>query len=283
MPSLTFGAAWLLWVLAQPNLVRTLPVPVDTLRPAVEQAAMAAPRRRPAAKSGREMFFSWGYNGDHYAKSDLHIEQPALGNDFTLVGVKARDSKPWGNILGHSLFVPQYNVRAGVFFNERWGLELALDHMKWIVRQDQSVAIAGALPRRSAQGPVTLTADFLRYQLNNGANPVFINVIRRVWLSDEPKRTGSVSIMTKAGGGLAMPHTENTLFGEPNEKGFQFFHGWNVDAGAAVRVNVFRRVYVEVEDKLVYVRYFGIKVDRGTAGHSVKANEFVVNVGVAFR
>src|SRR5215207_1123055 len=203
MPSLTFGAAWLLWVLAQPNLVRTLPVPIDTLRPAVEQAAVAAPRRRPAAKSGREIFFSWGYNGDHYAKSDLRIEQPGLGNDFTLVGVKARDSKPWGNILGHSVFVPQYNVRGGIFFNERWGIELALDHMKWIVRQDQSVAIEGTLPRRSAVGPITITPEFLRYQLNNGANPIFINVVRRLRLRGEPKRTGSVSFLAKAGGGLA--------------------------------------------------------------------------------
>ena len=39
---------------------------------------------RPAETGGREFFVSWGYNGDSYAKSDLHISQPSLGNDFTL-------------------------------------------------------------------------------------------------------------------------------------------------------------------------------------------------------
>jgi hypothetical protein len=42
-------------------------------------------------------------------------------------------------------------------------------------------------------------------------------------------------------------------------------------------------LYFEFEDKFVYARYFDVKVDRGTAGHSVKANEFTFNFGMAFR
>ena len=237
----------------------------------------------PAPDRGREYFVSWGYNADNLGKSDLHIEQSALGNDFTLVDVRVRDSKPWGQIFGHSLFVPQYNVRFGLFFNEKWGLEVAMDHIKWIVRQDQQVRMTGTLNGAPVDSDVTLTTDVLRYQLNNGANPVFVNLLRRVQLRGDPGRTGAVSFLAKAGGGLAIPHTENVVFGEPNEKGFQFFHGWDVDAGAAIRAHVFKRLYVEVEDKLVYVRYFGVKVDRGTARHSLKANEFTLNFGWAFR
>jgi hypothetical protein len=33
----------------------------------------------------------------------------------------------------------------------------------------------------------------------------------------------------------------------------------------------------------LYARYFGIKVDQGTARHSVKASEFNFNFGWAFR
>ena len=224
-----------------------------------------------------------GYNGDHYAKSDLRIEQPSVGSDFMFGGVQARDSSPWGNIIGHSLFVPQYNVRAGVFFNARWGLEVALDHMKWIVKQDQVVPMTGTLNAAPVDTPVTLTTDVLRYQLNNGANPVFINAVRRVQLRGEPKRTGSISFLAKAGGGPAMPHTENELFGQPNDRGFQFFHGWDVDAAAAIRLHAYKRLYIEAEEKLVYARYFGVKVDRGTAAHSVKASEFIVSGGFSFR
>ncbi len=143
--------------------------------------------------------------------------------------------------------------------------------------------MTGTLNTAAVDSDITLTTDVLRYQLNNGANPVFINAVRRVQLRGEPKRTGSISFLAKAGGGFAMPHTENELFGQPNDKGFQFFHGWDVDAAAAVRVHVFKRLYFEVEDKLVYARYFGVKVDRGTAGHSVKANEFIVSGGMSFK
>ena len=289
MSSLTCSGAWLLWILTQPNLTQPnllKPTAVGVERPhagIVRQAAAPPKSGTQAAKRGREFFVSWGYNGDSYTKSDLHISQPSLGNDFTLVDVRARDSKPWNNIIGHSLTVPQYNFRFGVFFNERWGLELAHDHFKWIVREDQEVRMTGMLNGAAVDTQVRLTPDVLRYQLNNGANPLFVNVIRRVRLRGEPKRTGYVAFLAKAGGGFANPHTENVLFGQPNEKGFQFFQGWNVDAVAAVRLHIFKRLYFEFEDKLVYVRYFGLKVDRGTARQSVKANEFTLTLGMAFR
>jgi hypothetical protein len=33
----------------------------------------------------------------------------------------------------------------------------------------------------------------------------------------------------------------------------------------------------------VYARYYGLNVDRGTAAHSIKANEFGFHFGAAFR
>lgn len=283
MYPLTYGAGWLVWVLTLPGPLTPpgiLPERIVAESPA--QGGAPAPPASDTERPGREFFFSWGYNGNTYANSDLHIRQPALGNDFTLSAVRIRDGKGWTDLFNHSLFVPQYNVRAGFFFNQKWGVELALDHIKWIVRQDQTVRITGRLNGAPVDTQLTLEREVLRYQLNNGANPIFINLIRRVRVAGEPGRTGYVSLHAKAGGGFAVPHTENVLFGQPNEKGFQFGHGWNVDAGAAVRAHLWRRLYFEFEDKLVYARYFGVKVDRGTAGHSVKANQFVFNLGVTF-
>lgn len=280
---LTHHVAVVLWIATQPSLAKKPVAPFERPHASiVSQAAAPAQPVTSAAESGRGWFVAWGYNSDSYTKSDLHISQPSAGNDFTLVGVRARDSKPWTQIFTHSLFVPQYNVRGGFFFNERWGLELALDHMKWIVRPDQQVRVTGTMNGEPVDTRLTLTPDVLRYQLNNGANPIFINVIRRVRLAGEPGRRGSVSFLAKTGGGFAIPHTENVLFGQPNEKSFQFFHGWNMDAVAAVRLHLPKRLYVEVEEKVLYVRYFGIKVNRGTARHSIKANEFILSLGVAF-
>lgn len=277
-------AVWLFYVLTQSNLVSTPAVPLDThLAASVPRSTAAAQAGTTPATRGREFFVSWGYNGDTYAKSDIHIRQPSLGNDLTLVDVQPRDSKAWTSLFSHSLFVPQYNLRFGVFLNEKWGLELALDHFKWIVKQDQEVRMTGTLSGVPVDSKVVLTPDVLRYQLNNGANPIFVNVIRRVRLAGEPRRTGYVAFLAKAGGGIAVPHTENTLFGQPNDKGFQPLHGWDMDAAAAVRAHLFKRLYFEFEQKVVYARYFGVKVDRGTARHSVKDSEFTFNFGVSFR
>jgi hypothetical protein len=56
-----------------------------------------------------------------------------------------------------------------------------------------------------------------------------------------------------------------------------------VDAVAAVRIHIWKPLYFEAEEKLVYARYFGVNVDQGTARNSVKANEFTWNFGIAFR
>lgn len=283
MPTLHPSAGWLL-ILMLPALMETPVTPVE--RPRVSVAArQASPTTttQPAKTPGREFFISWGYNGDSYGKSDIHFSQPSLGNEFTLVDVQARDSKAWTDLFNHSLFVPQYNIRIGYFFNEKWGIELAHDHMKWIVKEDQAVRMTGTLNGAPVDSEVALTEDVLRYQLNNGANPLFINLIRRWRLAGEEGRTGYLTFLAKAGGGFANPHTENSVFGQPNEKGFQFFQGWNVDAVAAVRIHIFKPIYFEFEEKLVYARYSGVNIDNGKARHSLKANEFTWSFGWAFR
>ena len=248
--------------------------------------SVAAPAQTPApvqtAAPKREFFASWGYNGDSYSKSDIHFSQPSLGNDFKLLSVQAHDSKAWTDLFDHALTVPQYSVRFGVFLNEKWGLEMALDHIKWIVTQDQQVRMTGALNNAPVDANVVLTEDVLKYQLNNVANPVFFNLIRRFHVAGQPRKTGWLTFQLKGGAGFAVPHTENTLFGQDNDKGFQWFQGWNLDAGAAARVHLWRFIYFEFEDKFVYARYFGVNIDQGKAGHSVKANEFAFHFGVSF-
>ncbi len=248
-----------------------------------QPANARTPKPQPQS-SGREVFVSWGYNGNVYSKSDMHFSQPTLGNDFTLAAVQARDSKGWDSqFFTHGLFVPQYNMRVGVFLNDKWGVEMALDHIKWIVKQGQQVRMTGKLNGASVDTTVTLSTDVLKYQLNNGANPIFFNLIRRIRLAGTPGKSGHVAFLAKAGGGFAWPHTENTLFGQNNDAGFQPFHGWDADASAAVRVNLVKGFYFEFEEKLMYARYFGVKINQGKASQSVKSNEYIWNFGLGFK
>ena len=42
-----------------------------------------------------EWYFSWGYNKDYWAPSDIHVSQPDLDNDFTVHQVRATDYPQW--------------------------------------------------------------------------------------------------------------------------------------------------------------------------------------------
>jgi hypothetical protein len=51
---------------------------------------------------------------------------------------------------------------------------------------------------------------------------------------------------------------------------------------AAVRTHLYRPIYFEAEEKLLYARYYGVNIDRGEAGHRVKASKCSFSFGVAF-
>ena len=121
-----------------------------------------------------EFYFSWGYNTEWYTNTDIHISQPALGNNYTFEDVKGHDHRGWDDpFFQEALTIPQYNYRIGFFIDKDKDVafELNFDHVKYIFVQGQTAHITGTLNNR----PVDSTFLFLSsrgytYVLNNGAN-----------------------------------------------------------------------------------------------------------------
>ena len=88
-----------------------------------------------------ELYVSWGYNADVFKRTDLHLAQPSLGNDFVLHGVQSQDQKGWTDLFHNSLTTSQYSARIGYFFNAKQdlALELSFEHVRFLVTQDQNV------------------------------------------------------------------------------------------------------------------------------------------------
>ena len=42
-----------------------------------------------------EFYFSWGYNTEWYTRSNVHVSQPELLNNYTFVNIKGHDHKGW--------------------------------------------------------------------------------------------------------------------------------------------------------------------------------------------
>ena len=234
------------------------------------------------AKNG-SLYFSWGYNKEWYTPSTVHIRQASLGNDYKMVRVKGHDHPGWDEgLLSIPFTIPQYNYRLGYFFNEKQDLaiEINFDHTKYIISDNQDVHIKGQFEGNKAD----ITRHFSEaegsyYYLNNGANFLLFNLVKRFPLVQPGKKNNfKLDLLAKAGIGPVIPHVQNSLFGQKNEPGFQI-GGWNTGVETAFRLTAFKYVYLELAQKFDYARYSNLKVYEGRARQSFGCYELILNLG----
>ena len=236
-----------------------------------------------------EFYFSWGYNKEWYTHSSVHVVQPSLGNDYTFSNVTAHDHIGWDKgLLSIPLSIPQYNYRIGIYNKEKnIGFEINFDHTKYIIA-DQQVHIVGTLNNRHIDSTVHFndnitvnTSSQFYYYLNNGANFLLFNVVKK-WHLIKPKNDKfKLDLLGKVGVGPLVPHVENCLFGIKNDPHFQI-GGWNVGAEGAVRATFGKHLFVEFCNKVDYASYSGLKIYQGTASQSFGTYELILNLGFVF-
>ena len=139
-----------------------------------------------------------------------------------------------------NIWIPQYNYRVGWFFNDRWSFSLGLDHMKYVVVQDQSVRLTGVIaPSRSityatsGEERVSLTPDLLRYEHTDGLNLLAVDAdhFDRIWHSADDRQ--AIYFTEGLFVGPVIPRTDVRLFGVGmNNK----FHLAGYGAGAQIGV-----------------------------------------------
>ena len=232
-----------------------------------------------------EFYFSWGYNTEWYTKSDVHISQPSLGNDYTLNSVDGHDHRGWDEgLFSKALTIPQYNYRIGYFFNKKRGLgiEINFDHTKYIITDGQQINVTGTM----GGNPVNTTINFsdangYHYYLNNGANFLLFNFVKRWhWLGKTTKNF-KVDLLGKVGIGPVIPHVDNSFAGQQNKPKFQF-GGWNTGVEGDIRVTFYKHFYLEYCNKLDYASYSKLKVYEGTARQNFGSYQMILNLGVTF-
>jgi hypothetical protein len=236
-------------------------------------------RHRPLIQS---IYASWGYNEEWYTKSSVHVDQSSLGNNYTLEHVTAHDHEGWNKgIFNKAFTIPQYNYRIGFWLNEKRGLafEVNFDHTKYLIKGSQDITLKGTLNHEPANETIIFDHDHgFFYYLNNGANFLLFNVVKRWGLIRLPHNSFQLDIMGKAGVGPVVPHVENAFFGKPNNPHFQL-GGWNTGLETALRATILRYAYIEFAQKVDYARYSGLKIYDGTAKQSFGTYELILTVG----
>jgi hypothetical protein len=240
--------------------------------------SVAAQSKRSSRKG--EFYFSWGYNKEWYTKSNIRINQPELGNYYSLRHVTAHDHPGWDKgIFDRAITIPQYNYRIGYFFKDDLAIEINFDHTKYIIDQ-QEIHYKGTMDNKAVEGDIQWSEENgFYYFLNNGANFLLFNIVKRWDLYQSPNDKFRLDMLGKAGVGPVIPHVENSFFGQKNNPDFQF-GGWNVGVENALRATFFNYVYLEFAHKVDYARYAHLHIYKGKARQAFGTYELILNLGV---
>lgn len=239
-------------------------------------------------------FIHWGYNRAWYSWSDIHFNGPDY--DFTLRHVVARD-RPVSFSAEYfdpkQLWIPQYNYRAGWFFRDRWSLSIGLDHMKYVVVQDQAVRMDGyvessrSLNYTTQEGSreVTLARDFLTYEHSDGLNLLSIDLDHYdpLWTSLDGRYR--LRVYEGVHVGPVIPRSDVRLFGTGINNRFNIA---GVGAGAQVGLhfNLWRHFYIRTALKAGWVDLPNVLTTGTDEDHASQHFWFVqhaIVVGAQFR
>jgi hypothetical protein len=245
-----------------------------------------------------EWYFSWGYNKEYWAPSNIHVSQPSLGNDFTIHGVRGQDElQQAGDIFTTDPFGPQYNWRIGRFIDDArtFGVELNFDHTKYTSLIGQTANVTGTIGGVPTNAAYQLSNQFFSEQLHNGANHLMVNAVYRYPLIGRVNESFSVAAIAKAGVGIMLPHTTDTILGNTNSVGSKTLsnaiglaNGWwqlnGVTTGAELgfRFVLWKPVYLELTDKVAYAYLGDLPAYLGTLQQSLWMNEIVLSIGFAY-
>ncbi|MBL0024048.1 MAG: hypothetical protein IPO98_03060 [Saprospiraceae bacterium] len=212
-----------------------------------------------------KFYLYWGWNQENYSNSDISFE--GADYNFTLDNVNANDRQTKFGFDAYlnptNATIPQYNFRFGYFLTNNYNISIGIDHMKYVVKQDQTVKISVRIDGKDTeyQGnylneDIVLKENFLVFEHTDGLN--YVNTdIRRV---DELLKIGLIDISVKEGFGLGVlvPRTDATVLGrEKHDKFHVSGYGFNIMFG--VNIKFFNHFFIQSEYKAGFINMQNIK------------------------
>lgn len=200
-----------------------------------------------STRKKQQFYLYWGYNRSAYTTSDIRMV--GNGYDYTLYDVRAKDKpeafdpKVYFNIT--KISIPQFNIRGGWAITDRLWLSGGYDHMKYVVRNDQTVKISGTIDSSASaqyagtydQNDVELKSDFLAFEHTDGLNFISFDLdyVSPLWKSKNEKFC--LDHLIGVSTGILFPRTDVIIF---DKRGPNI---WNL-AGVGLAIKSQLRFYV---------------------------------------
>lgn len=237
-----------------------------------------------------KIYFSWGYNRAWHSKSDATFStsegtftiHDAHGNDRPT----KFDPKIYFNPTKMS--IPQYNLKLGYEFNDKWGIEVGTDHMKWVFDNARKYDISGSFDAQvvvanpdSQYGwdsvkPVDFSevkesgdATWLSFEHSDGYNYAHVTGVYNQKIFQTKNKVFALDAQFGAGVGLMVPKTKVAMHRDQawNWQGLDNkFHvaGGGVHGDARLKMTFFDRVFIQgvargnavkIKNALVYTNH----------------------------
>ncbi|SOU87910.1 hypothetical protein [Tenacibaculum dicentrarchi] len=207
-----------------------------------------------------KFFAYWGWNWASYTDSDIHFKGDNY--DFTLSNVKAQDRQTKFSFNKYfnpgNVTIPQTNYRIGYFFKENYTVSIGVDHMKYVMIDNQSVKINGNINDGNAKydgtynnETINLAEDFLRFEHTDGLNYVNVELKRfddvSHWFGLNLENL-QINLTEGFGMGILYPKTNSKLLGKDRNDSFHLA-GYGASVVAGVNISFLKHFYVQADLK----------------------------------
>ncbi len=211
-----------------------------------------------AVKKG-DFYFAWGYSREAFSNSDIHFK--GANYDFTLEDVEAHDRQspfawnPYFKI--NQLTIPQYNINAGYFLNDKYAIALGWDHMKYVMDLYQTVKISGEIDLLKSpynkvyqNEDILITPEFLTFEHTDGLNYANVELRRFDCLLNRNKV--NINAISGLGIGVLYPRTNASVL--DMERADQWhLSGYGTAAVAGINATFFDHYFLQTELKGGYI------------------------------
>lgn len=262
----------------------------------VAQQTDVIPKKQKVVNKGK-FFVYWGWNWASYTNSDIRFKGDNY--DFTLRSVKAQDTPSefsFSKYFGiKNITKPQTNLRIGYFFKENYTISIGIDHMKYVVNNDQFVNIDGTISIGNSKydgsysrQSIQLTEDFLRLEHTDGLNYVNLQLYRfddiSSWFGLDYENF-QINATEGFGAGILYPKTDTSLLGKERHDDFHL-SGYGVSIGAGLNITFLKHFYIQADYKIGYINMPDIKTSLSSVDSASQSFFFFQNnilIGGRFR
>lgn len=239
--------------------------------------------------------FFWGYNREFFSRSNIHFSSPDY--NFTLYNLRAKDRQSpfsFDVYLNPKWFsVPQYNYRFGYYLTDRVCLSMGLDHMKYVMVDNQTATISGNISSAASEkykgvyerDSIFVSPEFLQFEHTNGFNLLSVEADFVQPAFHFFKNKFSIAFYSGVGAGTIIPKTEVYVLGYGLDNRFHLA-GYSFIAKAGPRLNFGKNLFIAADLKGGYANLPSVIVHNDApykASHSLWFLEYYVVGGVRFR